>query len=277
MNNPELYISANDVQRHDADVVVKKFSSKMQWHPKGEDTLIDLGSGSGDVLMDIVYPRIPKNFQRIVCTDVNPTMISYARQKFGHVKGVEFETLDMATDTLPEQLKGQFDHVTSFYALMYARTQRQAIKNIWELLRPTGGDCLFITLCTHPIFHAYKVLSKMEKWAQYAIDVDSFIPPQQNCQEPRKQFMEFLTDAGFTDFSVELQHKTYDYRSVEVFKTNMMAVNPFVERMPATLRSEYMDEALVEAFKYMGNKIDPKDYCGVLQIPYTLLVVYSRK
>ncbi|XP_075150989.1 juvenile hormone acid O-methyltransferase-like [Haematobia irritans] len=278
MNNPDLYQRANEVQRHDAETVIKEYTSMLQWLPEGGDTFIDLGSGSGDVLMDVVYPRMPKNFQRIVCTDINPTMVNFARHKFGHIKGCEFRVLDMAMrKQLPGHLEGQFDHVTSFYALMYARTQRQAFQNIFDLLKSTGGDCLLTSLAYHPAFHVYERLSQMRKWSQYMFDLDSFIPPQQHCPEPRRQIMEYLRGVGFDDYTVEIQSKTFEYSSVESFKTNMMAVNSFIDRIPYELHEEHMDDYMIEIFKEMGLKMDPLDYYGIFPVPYKLLVVYARK
>lgn len=126
MDNPELYRIANEMQRYDVACAITEYGSKMKWLSEGGDSLIDLGSGSGDVLMDFIYPRMPQNLQRFVCSDVNATMVEYARKQFGHLKGTQFRIFDMATSTenLPSDLMGQFDHVTSFFALMYSPNQR---------------------------------------------------------------------------------------------------------------------------------------------------------
>lgn len=126
MNNPELYSRANDVQRYDAERLISVYGQKIKWLHDGTDSLIDMGCGSGDVLIDFVYPCIPRNFQRIVFSDINPEMIDYARCQYGHIGRAEFRILDMATKTqkLPIDLRGQFDHVTSFYTLMWVQNQR---------------------------------------------------------------------------------------------------------------------------------------------------------
>lgn len=123
MNNPELYRKANACQRCDAQQIIKEYFPQLNWN--GKDSLIDLGTGSGDVLMDFVHPSLPCNFQRLVGSDINPKMVDYAQREYGHHKNVEFRILDMSTrEYLPKDLRGQFDHVTSFYALMYASDLR---------------------------------------------------------------------------------------------------------------------------------------------------------
>lgn len=129
MNNAELYHRANDVQRYDAEQIIIEYSANIKWLPNGGDSLIDLGSGSGDVLMDFIYPRMPCNFQMLVCSDINDKMIDYVQRQFGHIKVLEFKVFDMGTETdqLPNDLRGQFHHVLSFYALKYLKSQRYVI------------------------------------------------------------------------------------------------------------------------------------------------------
>ncbi|XP_059221411.1 juvenile hormone acid O-methyltransferase-like [Stomoxys calcitrans] len=61
------------------DMIRKEYSVKILSRKNGCDSLIDLGSGSGDVLMDFVYPIMPKNFQRLVCSDIIHKMVNYAK------------------------------------------------------------------------------------------------------------------------------------------------------------------------------------------------------
>ncbi|XP_061389669.1 juvenile hormone acid O-methyltransferase-like, partial [Musca vetustissima] len=108
MNNPDLYHEANEVQRHDSAEIFREYFKQFQWRYDGQDSLIDIGSGSGNVLMDLIYPNMPKNFERIVCSDINPNMVDYARQQYGQLKKVEFRVLDIAArQNLPRDLKHQ--------------------------------------------------------------------------------------------------------------------------------------------------------------------------
>lgn len=84
---------------------------------------------------------------------------------------------------------------------------RQAIRNIFK------------SLVYHPVVEAYAVLKQMEKWSKYMYDMDSFISPQQYSEDPRREFTEFLLDAGFWDYSVEVQSKVFLYENLEIFKS----------------------------------------------------------
>lgn len=125
MNDPKLYSQVNALQRRDTAEVIAEFAPKLKWRSDGLDTLIDVGSGPGDVLMELFYPKIPKTFQRLVCSDVNANMVQYAQQTYRHIEKSEYRILDIAMkEELPDDLKGQFDHVTSFYCLQFVKNQR---------------------------------------------------------------------------------------------------------------------------------------------------------
>uniref|UniRef100_A0A1B0G6F8 Methyltransferase domain-containing protein n=1 Tax=Glossina morsitans morsitans TaxID=37546 RepID=A0A1B0G6F8_GLOMM len=71
MNRPALYHRANVVQRYGVVGVLKKYSNILEWRLDGQDSLIDIGSGSGDVLKDCVYPLMPRNCAILVDSDIS--------------------------------------------------------------------------------------------------------------------------------------------------------------------------------------------------------------
>lgn len=125
MNQACLYHRANQVQRHDAEQIIKEYFNRLQWRLDGCDSLLDVGSGSGDVLMDFIYTIMPVKFDRIVGSDISPKMINYAKKCYNLQKKCEFRVLDISTDWgVPNDMKEQFDHVTSFYCLHWIQNQR---------------------------------------------------------------------------------------------------------------------------------------------------------
>uniref|UniRef100_A0A1A9VS52 Methyltransf_12 domain-containing protein n=1 Tax=Glossina austeni TaxID=7395 RepID=A0A1A9VS52_GLOAU len=274
MNQPALYHRANVVQRYEAEVVLKKYSNIFQWRLDGQDSLIDIGSGSGDVLKDFIYPLMPRNFARLVGSDISSIMCNYARQIFKAEPRCDFRVLDIATgEKLPDDLKGQFDHVTSFYCLHWVQNQRQALENIYQLLRPEKGDCLLLFPANNTTFEAYLVLRKSPKWSSYMTDVERFIGPFCRTENLQEIFATMLREAGFTHIKVELRHDTYDYKTVSILKDNMEAVCPFLERMIPGQRSEFLQDlssTMVEL--NLKNNIEPQ-----ISVTSKLIVAYARK
>lgn len=125
MDDPKLYHEAHELQRKDAADIIEEFAPKIQWRTDGLDTLIDIGSGPGDVVVDFIYPRMPKTFQNIVWSDIKTSMVEYAKSIYGHLPNTDFKVLNIEThEELAEDLKGQFDHVTSNYCLQVVPDQR---------------------------------------------------------------------------------------------------------------------------------------------------------
>ncbi|KAM7351816.1 juvenile hormone acid methyltransferase isoform 2-T2 [Cochliomyia hominivorax] len=244
MNQACLYHRANQVQRHDAEEIIKEYAKTLQWRLDGTDALLDVGSGSGDVLMDFIYTIMPENFERIVGSDISPKMMSYAKNCYHTQEKCDFRVLDIETDKdIPNDMREQFDHVTSFYCLHWIQNQ-----------------------------------SKSSKWSPYMKDVDQFISPLHYSSDPKLEFSLMLKEAGFSDIQVELRNKLYVYEGLEIFKDNVKAVCPFLDRMPLSLHDTFMDDFINTVTNLdlkqnlHSNELDYK-----FNSPYKLLIAYAKK
>lgn len=182
--------------------------------------------------------------------------------------------------------------------LIFSFLSRQTFRNIYDFLRPHGGDCLLVTVTYHPTFEAYRRLSQIEKWSPYMLDVESFMPQQMFSPDPKRDFIDFLQEAGFTDYQVEIRNKIFPYKSLNVFRSknatynfnlikvientfslsdNMVAVNPFIDRIPTNLQSDYVHDFLSCVCEILGLNIDEVDFNDTFPIPYALAVMYAKK
>lgn len=71
MNDAKLYIKSNSLQRNDAKNVMEEFGHLFDWKDDGSESLADIGCGSGDVMMEFVYPIMPKKFEKLVGLDMS--------------------------------------------------------------------------------------------------------------------------------------------------------------------------------------------------------------
>ncbi|EDV94172.1 juvenile hormone acid O-methyltransferase [Drosophila grimshawi] len=282
MNQASLYERANQVQRHDAKIILEEYATILQWRSDGQDSLLDVGSGPGNVLMDFVHPLLPKGYQQLVGTDVSNKMVGYANKCYESYARTQFQVLDIGCDRLPDHLKGRFDHVTSFYCLHWVQNLRAALGNIYSLLRNEGGDCLLVFLASNPVFEVYKVLHANKKWAHYMQDVDQFISPLHYSTNPVEQFTQLLSEAGFIHHNVELRSEVFVYEGVNTLKDNVKAICPFLERIPSKQHEEFLDDFVdvVIAMNLQQDLVQDHNNDRLQQrfiSPYKLIVAYARK
>lgn len=218
MNEAALYKRSNGLQRRDAQQVISEFSHLFRWREDGTDSIMDVGCGSGDVTFDFLLPIMPEHCTRIIGTDISDEMVKFANKKYANNK-IGFEQLDISGDISKYiNLNEQFDHIVSFYCFHWIQNQKNAVKNVHQLLL-AGGDCLLVFLAKIPIFDIYKQMSKNKRWSKYMNDVDRFVSPYQHSKDPADEFGSLLYECGFTEFSVEMREKFFIYEGVELLKS----------------------------------------------------------
>lgn len=101
--------------------------------------------------------------------------------------------------------------------------RRQAISNIYKLLKP-DGTCLLAFLVSNPIFDIYLDLSRMKKYSKYMTDVRRFISPYHFEEKPLEVFSEKLFDVGFKIFHIEIRDQVFIYNDLELLKCKYLSL-----------------------------------------------------
>lgn len=124
MYKAKLYKTANELQRTDNKMVLSEFKHALKW--KGNDTLLDIGCGSGDVTVDMILPLMPSNYSLLMGVDVSEEMVKFAREHYSKiVPRICFEQLDIGQPISSQSpLLERFDHVTSFFCFHWIQNQR---------------------------------------------------------------------------------------------------------------------------------------------------------
>uniref|UniRef100_A0A182X8H7 Ras-related protein Rab-3 n=1 Tax=Anopheles quadriannulatus TaxID=34691 RepID=A0A182X8H7_ANOQN len=278
MNKANLYQQANGVQRRDAMEILKEYAPLISCPRDGEEVaLLDIGCGSGDVLVDYILPVLSRGstpVARAMATDISEQMVRHARESYRHVKTIEFDTLDIGIKLDSAKLSrwGQFSHVTSFYCLHWVQNQHVAFSNIYNLLQH-GGDCLLVFLANNPIFDIYNQLSRSPKWSKYMYDVEKYISPYQYCENPASEIEDLLCTVGFQQYQIQVRDKLYVYEGLDNLKRAVLAVNPFSERMPPELQDRFLlDYIAVVRQMYLTKTGSEENDCNLQFIsPYKLM------
>lgn len=128
MDQVTVYSAAHQLQKSDATFVLDNYFRLVKWDPDERCTILDVGCGDGDVTLELLVPRLPKNFKNLIATDVLGEMINFAKLKCRNSK-VSFDRFDISADNVPVDYEKRFDHIFSFYCLHWIQNQRYSLND----------------------------------------------------------------------------------------------------------------------------------------------------
>lgn len=214
--NGDLYRHINRVPRQYAKEIIAEFAHRFKFRTDGQDSLLDIGSGNGDIFGDYILPAMSNRFSRLVVSDITQNMLKVAEQSIQHPK-VSYKILDIGRPLDKTVWSEPFDHITSFFSLQYSTNQQQTFLNIHDLLAD-GGDCLHVILDKHVAFDALYNMSQSAKWAPFLKDVESLIPDYQYVFDPVQDVKNRMLEIGFKDLTVEARDGHTLYTGIDEFK-----------------------------------------------------------
>lgn len=240
-NKADLYRQANRITRAISEQTLRKYFSFIKWRLDGQDSVLDAGCGTGDVTSDILMPMLPSNFHRLVGVDISDDMLTAARKMHVHPK-LFFEHLNLDVELEKQPLNGikPFDHITSFFCLMWVQNQRVCLQNFYKLLNP-DGDMLLLFVVYHPVYDIYEHQSQDHRWAAYMTDVKKKVSPYYKSENPELEFLNLLKESGFTDCDVKLCTQIYTYKSFDQMRgkntqfkvlTHILSLSAFIRFLP---------------------------------------------
>lgn len=206
MDKARLYNRSNVLQRRDAAAVLEEYghllkrsrskdtiegfnssscsasSSSSSFSSDEEDEqsqvinpvvrVLDIGTGSGDVLVDFVTPLFAKENCHFVGADISEEMVRFGRENYAsEMDNLEFERLDISGDIQSFLMTQRpFNHITSFYCFHWIPNQLNAMRNVYRLLEP-NGNCLLAFIGNMAIFDIYEAMAKTRQWGKVMYDV----------------------------------------------------------------------------------------------------------
>lgn len=209
----EYYAKHSDPQFWQAMGVIDKIMPlKENYH------ILDIGCLDGKISAEVLAPKV-KSGKVIGVDQVN---VDYSRQKYSHVKNVEWLTLDIASDPLP--YTNYFDIVTCFSCLHWLVDLKTTFTNVYSSLN-SGGKFYAVCDGAHP--HNYFVQSvkyqiSSDKWASYFTGKD--IPYHLRDTET---FTQEMQNAGLRVLQCEMSEDIDKFSSLDHFYDWIYACCPY--------------------------------------------------
>ncbi|XP_014259735.1 juvenile hormone acid O-methyltransferase-like isoform X2 [Cimex lectularius] len=280
MKNARMYLTSNPMQRKDAEEVLSELTHTFTWS-EGEKVL-DVGSGPGDVTVNVLKKFAPPD-ATIIGSDILEEMVEYGNAHF-KTSRIKFRKLDIQGSYIWDHWeKGSFSKIFSFYCLHWIQDQKKAAENIHSLLK-ADGELLATFLSHNPVFKLYLSLSQTIKWSHYMKDVEFYISPYHQCDDPAALYAKLLKSVDFSEVKVYNKNTSFLYPSKESMigncrapeeKTNSIcAVNPFLERIPNEEQADY--RKCISDFVDCLNLAEKQEN-GNYRVDYSLLVARAKK
>lgn len=126
MNKARLYSDHHDLQRVEAMTVINEFAERLARSCQESAFLLDIGSGPGDVLVNLILPKLSEKISKVIGTDLSEKMVTYANNNYAD-DFINFHQLDISeASSACKKLFGQtkFDIITSFNCFHWIQDQR---------------------------------------------------------------------------------------------------------------------------------------------------------
>ncbi|KAL3281353.1 hypothetical protein HHI36_004565 [Cryptolaemus montrouzieri] len=250
--------------------------SKLFNSPKnGPFAIMDIGCGSGQVLMEVLEPMFPENYSELVGIDIDPTMIEYCKNLKLDSR-ISFEQMDIATKKLPDKFKNRFNLLCSFFCLMYVTDLRRALRNSRDMLK-LNGELLYLFLHRiNPVWECYKDLSRQEEWKPYTQEFADFIP-RYSGEDRELELQADFTESGLEIIKYEFQS---DY-SICTTRRNILnlfeTMNSLYHRIPEDKKQNFRLDYVISLSNYVGvDFLKEESLEEEIEMFFPTVVVHAR-
>ncbi|GAB0090890.1 hypothetical protein DMENIID0001_056660 [Sergentomyia squamirostris] len=247
----------------------RKHCHHLKWNP--EETVLDIGSGTGDVCRKFIFPILPNDLKCYVRSDVSAKMLNEAKGVFKNNPKVSFWLLDITAE-IEVKTRLKYDHIISINTFMWISDQLNAFKNVYELLKP-GGGCFLMFLSKCNFVATILDLVRRPRWKSFYPNPELIYPfPYMTDPDPVRTVTDMMTTIGFSNINVYLEKTSFAFRTEDEYLGFFRAVPHSMALMTPEEQQDFQKEALGLAHNYrIINESGQTDNYS------SYLVVYAEK
>lgn len=230
---------------------------------RGNEKVLDVGCGDGRITAYIATQLVPQG--KALGIDASDNMIGLAKENF---PSQQFQNLSF--ELLPVQklnLLQQFDVVVSFNALHWVKEQIQALKNIYNALKPEGRAIILIHPRVEHIWGPMERVSQDPKWQSYFkdfhhthnfYDIDGY---------------EILVkQAGLHIDAIRINPYMLKFPAQEDYINVLKSFAPYHDILPAEKQAEFLQDVAADFEKFTARDEENNLLC-----PCRSIEVYAHR
>ncbi|XP_014254666.1 juvenile hormone acid O-methyltransferase-like isoform X2 [Cimex lectularius] len=264
LENPILYSRESEDHQNEAKWCLERYGNRLKWTK--DESVLDFGCGTGDVSVKILFPYIKDKISSMLCVDMDPKMITFAKKQFKEPK-VKFEVFDVGQAENISKIS-PVDKIFSFFALQWVGDRSTLGANIYQLLKP-GGQTFLLLVAKNGLYFVWDEVAKTAKWRPYLTDEIEHLNEYAYSDDPLSLFTEALRNAGVKiEFAEQIQRENvFKSRKLtdELMIQKIRTVDPYVSKIPHELRADYLQDVLTLTKKMVSPK-GATDYTGLIVI-----------
>uniref|UniRef100_A0A069DR98 Putative farnesoic acid o-methyltransferase n=1 Tax=Panstrongylus megistus TaxID=65343 RepID=A0A069DR98_9HEMI len=270
MNDPELYTSANYLQKRDARTVLERMKDELPWN-NGEN-ILDVGCGPGDITTSLLIHYLPQDANIVGC-DISEAMVMYAQKKYGNEQ-FSFKQLDISNPNIwMNWEEGVFDKIFSFHCLHWVADQRQAAKNMNALLK-FNGYIVTMFVISHPVLTILKEISELPKWKYLSKYLYSWDEIHKSNSDSKTEYVKILEECCFDVVNCFINEKISVHQSMEEFIVFFDSVNPFKRHISKNKNKEFLEDC--KQLLLQDGLLSLNEEGGIV-LKYTLITTNAKK
>uniref|UniRef100_A0A6P7GFB0 Juvenile hormone acid O-methyltransferase-like n=1 Tax=Diabrotica virgifera virgifera TaxID=50390 RepID=A0A6P7GFB0_DIAVI len=269
---PELFAQQTPFFIHNTKPLLSKHKHVINW--RKSPSILEFGFADGSNSKNCLQPIIPPDYKEFIGADVSKPMVDYARKHVALPRS-NFCQLDIATKSVPNELKDRFDHIFSFFTIHMIKSPRLAFQNIHRMLKK-GGQTFHILYERIPADAVFQKLSQHPRWGK--CNQELMISPYFEKENPRHHYEKDLKEAGFPEFYFqEHRNLTYTFPNEKSLKDLFISINATLPYVPESEVEEYKKDYIDIVRQRMKRAAEEKVIPNDLTAKYTLFVISAHK
>ncbi|XP_056630803.1 juvenile hormone acid O-methyltransferase-like isoform X1 [Diorhabda sublineata] len=213
---------------------------------KDNESIFEFGIGDGTNTKQTLLPILPQDYKEFIGSDISHEMIEFVQSNMSDTRS-KFIKLDICSKNIPNELLNRFDHIFSFCVMHWLQNTEQALKNLYEMLKP-GGQMILTYVHETSADEVYDLLSHHPRWSEY--NHKCFTSPYYKQKNICQVYKALFSKAGFVEKYFEVDSKrSYKFEDKKMFEEFCLSVNPVLKKIP---KEDYEDYK-AEYIKMMTN------------------------